>query len=167
MATVIGKTTVGVALTITPGASAGTTEEMLRELLQALPDHDWTYGTGTYQLNKWSEGLITGTSVLSGAAATLDLNLLTGMAGEAVNFSTVRLLWIYNTSTTDGEKFTVAGDFITSRIAASGHIVYPDSCLYVASPITGLTVTETTADTITVTNNGTASNTFKYFIGGQ
>lgn len=167
MATVIGKTTVGVALTIIPGSGSGTNASLLRELLQALPDHDWTFGTGDYQLNKWYENITTGLSINSSGSTSLDLNALGGLGGETVNFTKVRILWIYNTSTTSGENFGVAGDFITSRVAATGYTLYPDSCLYVPCPVGGMTVTDDTADTITFANNGVSTNTVKVFIAGQ
>jgi len=167
MATVIGKTSVGVALTITPGSGSGTNEDLIRILLQADPNHDWTFGTGSYQVNKWYENITTGLTVGAGSASSLDLDSLGGLGGETVAFTGIKILWIYNPSTTAGDTLTVAGDWFTTNVGTS-YKIYPGSCLFIPSPITALTVTATTADTLSITNgNATTAKTAKIFLAGN
>lgn len=165
MASVVGKTTVGVALTILPGTGDGALDEMQRILLQADPDHDWTYGTGDYQVTKWYENLDVGLTVSGSSSTSVDLNTLTGLAGETVNFSGVKLIWVYNPSTTVGDTFTIEGNFFTVNIGAQFGIM-PGSCLFVPSPITQFAVVNAVSDTLTFTNNAATSKVVKYFLAG-
>lgn len=166
MATVIGKTTVGVALTVIPGSGVGTNQNLIRQLLQASPDHDWSFGTGSYQINKWYENITIGLTAAVGNTS-IDLNSLGGLGGETVNFTKVKLLWMYNTSTTSGDDLAVAGDFITTNVAGTGFQLFPDSCFFLPVPIGGLTVTDDVADTITISNDNSAAIAVKIFIAGN
>ena len=111
-------------------------------------------GTGNNQANTfWSD-----TRSVAGGTETLTLTSLTDKFGNALVFTTIKVIVIYNKSTVTTETLSITGNFITATFAvgATGKVVYPSGIWADTAPLAGATVTVTTQDKITV-NPGAAT----------
>lgn len=92
-----------------------------------------------------------------------DLNALTDAYGATLNFTTVKLVYVRNKSTTTAQYLNLSGNFWDGDTSNLGPLGGTSPVAYVGpsgeflwnSPIDGATVTNTTKDTITVTNAAT------------
>lgn len=111
----------------------------------------YTNGTGENQAN----ALFADTRTLAATSESFDLNAITDTFGATLNFTKIKLLYIKNKSTTAGQTLTIDGDFIASFDNGTGpnHILFAGGLLLKNEPISGLTVTNTTQDTLTLTNS--------------
>lgn len=110
-------------------------------------------GTGNNQANTfWSD-----TRSVAGGTETLTLTSLTDKFGNALVFTAIKVLVIYNKSTTAGETLAITGNFVTTTLALTGGLVIQPSGIVAATgPLAGYIVTLTSADKITV-NPGAAT----------
>jgi hypothetical protein len=125
-------------------------------------------GTGSNQANAfWSD-----TRTLAATNESFDLNAITDDYGATLNFTAIKLILVKNKSTTTGQYLTLSGNFWdgdTSNLGPLGGtspVAYigPSGMFLWESPINGATVTNTTKDTLTVTN--TVSFDYDILIAG-
>lgn len=122
----------------------------------------YTNGTGANQANAF----FADTRTLAATSESFDLNAITDTFGATLNFTKVKLLYIKNKSSTAGQTLTVDGDFIAAfdNGSAPNHIIGAGGIFFIESPISGFTVTNSTQDTLTLTN--AASFDYDIFILG-
>ncbi len=125
----------------------------------------YTDGTAANQANQtWGDS-----HELVGTSITLDLTAsLTDAFNNTITFTKIKELLIANTSIVSGETLTLTGNFGDTAFAAGGtfsHIVPPNGIFLVSNPIDGYTVTDPTADKITI-NSGTDTITYHIWILG-
>lgn len=109
----------------------------------------FTNGTGLNQANVYVGAAL---PVLTGATTTFDLySGFEDAFGVLVTMTKLKGLILRNRSTTVGENLIIAGNFCSSSLGLSAHSMKPGSVLSFVDP-TGFTVTNTTADTITIQN---------------
>lgn len=116
-------------------------------------------GTGNNQANTfWSD-----TRTVTAAPETLTLTALTDKFGNAIAFTTIKVLVIYNKATVDAAKLNLSGNFITVQMGVA--VVRPSGIVVMTSPLAGFAVTVTTVDKITI-NPDTATITYDIAIIG-
>jgi hypothetical protein len=119
--------------------------------------NSYTNGSGANQVNAFYSGRRT----LAATNESFDLNAITDSYGTVLNFLTIKLLYIKNKSTAADNtgNLILSGNFLdgdagngplggTSPVA----IIGPGGLFLYDSPVIGSTVTNTTKDTITLTN---------------
>lgn len=113
-------------------------------------------GTGAYQCN-----MIYSYATVSASPVFFDLTAsLTGPLGDLLTFTKIRGFAIRCVTATAGVFLTIAGNFITT-VVLSGTTptkkIGAGGIWYDENPVDGYTVTNLTADTITVTPSASAS----------
>lgn len=141
---------------------APSTEELTKalELTNYVYKNAYTPGTGDYQCDSFYPDKTT-----TGDAISYDLTALVDRFGTTLTLSKVKALAIINRSSTAGQNIVVTGNFMTSRFGASfSYPIGPGGIFVVESPIDGMTVTNTSADVITLTPSATFET--QIFIAG-
>ena len=108
-----------------------------------------TTGTGSNQANEWWADERT----VTGASETINIQdgTLTNMFGDTITLSSVKILFIQNTSVVSGEKLTITGDWAVTKLGTmTNFLVHPGGYHIAASPVDGFAVTATSADQITI-----------------
>ena len=113
-------------------------------------------GTADNQANEfWSDQ-----RTLAATSENHDLyGSLTNALGDTIQFIKVRALMVFNRSTTSGENLTLSGSFLelTPFGGTSPTIdVQPSGVFLLTAPVDGMTVTDSSADTLTI-NSGAAT----------
>lgn len=92
-------------------------------------------------------------TVDSGSPVTIDLNALTDINGVAINFAYVHAIIISNRSVTAGQDLTIGGTLNANvkGFLEAGDASVEGGSMCITAPVNGFTVTNTSADTITVT----------------
>jgi len=124
----------------------------------------WTSGTGANQANQWFADRRTVTA----ASENLDMfGGLTDALGVTINFATIREIVILNRSTTTAEILTISGTALTNILGGTSPTVKigPGGKWVQGSPIDGFTITDTSADVLTI-DPGAATITYDIFIIG-
>lgn len=110
----------------------------------------YTHGTGANQANEdWDDQ-----RTVTAASENLDLaGGITNGFGRTVTFTSVKELFIKNTSTTSGENLTISGSFMDNELLGGTTptmVLGPGGVFHVASPIDGYAVAAGTDDIITI-----------------
>ena len=127
-----------------------------------------TSGTGDNQLNAFYSD----TRTLAATNESFDLNAVTDSFGATLNFTALKLVYVKNKSITTAQYLQLSGNFWDGDTSQLGPLGGTSPVAYIGpggvflwySPINGATVTNTTKDTITVTN--AASFDYDIIIGG-
>ena len=118
----------------------------------------YTNGTGANQANAfWSD-----TRTLAATAESFDLKTAGGTVivddyGVTLPFTLIKLLIVRNKSAVSGQTLTLSGNFLSSMDGGTGptHIIGAGGTFVADCPIEGYTVSNTTRDTLTLTNSAT------------
>ncbi len=131
---------------------------------QAVPSIEkpqaWTSGTGNNQVNRYYEETI---EDLNGSVNRDLFGSLVDQFGNTLSLATVKELFILNKSTVSGETLEISGNFVTGVLwadwvdDAAKITIGPGGIYHVRNPIDGYTVTNATAERITL---DAAANTF-------
>lgn len=151
---------VGISLTfdyLKTATGFDTLSGLLRYVNSPAP---YTSGSGANQVNAIFLSLARS---LAATSESFDLNTQTDVYGATINFATVKLLFIRNKSTTAGQYLRLSGNFLDGDVSNLGPLGGTSPVAYIGpggeflwnSPTDGATVTNTTADTITLTNAAT------------
>lgn len=119
----------------------------------------WTNGTGANQANKFYEEQFS--LIGNGVSTTRDFSgALIDLFGGSFVLTKLRYLYVYNSASTAGERLTVAGNLFAAW-GSNGDFenVGPGGEMLRSSPVDGYTVTNSTQDTLSFTNNGTGTIT--------
>ena len=117
-------------------------------------------GTGSNQVNAMFMALATS---LAATNISYDLNTQVDVYGATINFTALKLIYIKNKSTTTAQYLSLSGNFWDGDTSNLGPLGGTSPVAYIGpggiflwdSPIDGATVTNTTKDTITLTNTAT------------
>jgi len=125
----------------------------------------WGSGTGDNQANEfWSDRR-------SLAATSENIDLYGGLTdgfGNTINFATLREILILNRSAVSGEDLTISGNFITTAVlgGTTPTLTVPAGGRFnLSKPVDGFTVTNSSADIITI-DAGAATISFDLFLIG-
>lgn len=128
------------------------------------PTSQYTAGTGAGQVDL---NHISRQTIASGSPVSLDLSGggMVTLMGRAANFARVSTLSIYNRGT---NNVTLSGNFMTTTFGASfSYPLKPGGRFTADDPsATGMAVTNSTADTITITSSA-GSNDVDIAIAGR
>jgi hypothetical protein len=116
----------------------------------------YTSGIGSNQAN----GFFSDTRTLAATNESHDLNAIVDSFGATLNFATLKLIYVKNKSSTTAQYLSLSGNFWDGDTGNLGPLGGTSPIAYIGpggvylwnSPIDGATVTNTTKDTITVTN---------------
>jgi hypothetical protein len=114
--------------------------------------HSFTNGTGANQVSAPFAKRVT---LAPAASVTYDLNALTDVYGDALNFTKLRVLYVRNRETVSNRAVSLSGDFKSSFVAGTGVIltINAGGVFIITSPISGLTVAGPGQDEITITSD--------------
>lgn len=130
----------------------------------------YTFGTGNNQANRFIElGTVTGDRnevILAGASQNFDMfGSLTDGLGNTISLATIKELLIVNLAVrqdTPSYSLTVSGNLFTNfGSSVTSFLLWPNDSLRFSSPRTGYTVTNTSAERLTL-NPG--SNSFHVYV---
>jgi hypothetical protein len=111
-----------------------------------------------------TDAIFTVTGIIAGGAVSYDLaGSLTDPLGNAVTFAKVMAVYVINNGTED--PMTIGGSNNIPMIAAGGAINIAVGSYFMFTDPTGITVTPTTGDLITIT--GTNDDTFDLVVVGS
>jgi hypothetical protein len=142
-------------------------------------NNTFTSGTGLNQANKVYAKSVT---LAGSAASTIDLDsTLTGPSGTSVSFTRIYSILIRRTDTpaasTQDENLKIGGDWILTKyllpgadtLAAVTIPLPPGGIFYILAPnSTGIAITATTGDELTITNASSADScTYQILILGS
>lgn len=164
--TLVGTTRVNIGLTYSDAIDLSTTQAAIsQEVAQS-----WTSGTGSNQANREYD------DTLALAAATQSLDLYGGLTdrfGNTLNFVDIREIIIVNKSTVSGETLEISGNFVTGVLwadwvdDAAKITIGPTGIYHVKNAIDGYTVTNDSADTITLDPAANTFNVDVYILGTE
>lgn len=155
MANFVGTTTYGIIATYSPSS-----EELTKALERTnhIYQNVYTAGTGSFQCDSY----FTDEATFSGIV-TYDTQALVDKFGTTLTLSKIKAFCIINKQGATGENMTISGDWFTTIFGGS-HVIGPGGIVVAESPIDGFTVTDPTADGITVTTSGSFKH--QIFIAG-
>ena len=120
---------------------------------------NFTNGTGSGQADLFFQINVPALGTSATSTYDLDANTMTDPFGNTLTFVKVKAILLSHTGTSSASSIKLGGDFITTANIGTNNIVAGSSILITDK--TGYTVTATSADVLTVTNND-GSNTANY-----
>jgi hypothetical protein len=133
------------------------------QLINASFSFPFTDGTG---LNQANLGVAAAIPLAMASTSTYDLTSgFDDAYGVLILLTKVKGLLIRNRSTTAGENLTLAGNFCSSSLGLTNHVIKPGSVVCFVDP-TGFVVTASSADTITVQNANATTVTYDIILWG-
>jgi hypothetical protein len=120
-----------------------------------------TNGTGSGQADLFHNVNVPALGTSASTTFDLDAGTLEDKFGNGLTFVKVKAILLFHLASSSASSIKLGGDFITGSNIGTNNIVAGGMALY-ADP-TGFTVTSTSADVLTVTNND-GSNTANYDI---
>lgn len=121
-------------------------------------------GTGLNQGNVFAAA---SAALAAAGVASFDLNAAVDDAfGVQIALVKLKGLVVYNQSVTAGENLILAGNFCSVRLGLVDHAIGPSSFASFVNP-TGFTVTNSSADVISITNNNAGSVTYDILFWGN